>query len=75
LKEFVSTFKYLGDILNEKWDWDEEVKIRTGTAKNYVPENEKYTSPGNTTDLPSIASVQVLSCCTEWKHGHSRSDH
>ena len=31
--ERVAKFKYLGATLNEKWDCDEEVKIRIGTAK------------------------------------------
>jgi len=42
LIERMNRFKYLGFIFNDKWDTDEEVKIRTVIAKTIFIKFHKY---------------------------------
>ena len=55
----VSSFKYLGAMLNEKCDDDEEVKIRVNIARNAFARLRTYLTRG---EVPLALRMRVARC-------------
>ncbi|ENN78857.1 hypothetical protein YQE_04688, partial [Dendroctonus ponderosae] len=57
--ERVSRLKYLGAMINERWDCDEEVKLRTNYARTTICKHKNFLL---TRSLPLALRLRVVKC-------------